>query len=101
MKIRNSITKAEAAPTKTIVEQIANKRSAFSLKEFAKLTGISYKTAFGMATDGRLPVMRIGSAIRLDPKTIAEWLRERTTSPQSHLIPLRRERTMLSAKKAK
>jgi excisionase family DNA binding protein len=65
---------------KTIVEQIAERRSALSLKEFAEMTGISYNTAFDMATDGRLPVMRIGSSIRLDPKTTAQWLRERTSA---------------------
>ena len=65
---------------KTIVEQIAEKRCAFSLKEFAQMTGIGYQTAFDMARDGRLPVMRIGSSIRLDPKTIARWLQERTSA---------------------
>lgn len=63
----------------TIVEQIAAKRSAFSLKEFAKLVGIDYNTAYDMTRDGRLPVMRVGSALRLDPKTTADWLRRRTT----------------------
>lgn len=65
---------------KTIVEQIAERRSAFSLREFAEITGISYNAAFDMATNGRLPVMRIGSSIRLDPKTTAQWLRERSTA---------------------
>jgi excisionase family DNA binding protein len=77
-------TKAVAAPPvgeqKTIVEQIAAKRSAFSLKEFAELTGISYNTAFDMAKDGRLPVMRVGSSIRCDPATTAQWLRQRTSA---------------------
>jgi excisionase family DNA binding protein len=64
---------------KTVTERIAAKRSAFSLKEFAEMLGISYRAAFEMTTDGRLPAMRIGSSIRLDPKTTADWLRQRTT----------------------
>jgi hypothetical protein len=65
---------------KTIAEQIAGRRCALSLKEFAQMIGISYGAAFDMATDGRLPVMRIGSSIRLDPKTTAEWLLRRTSA---------------------
>ncbi len=71
---------AETPQGKTIVEQIAGKRNAFPLTEFAELTGISYKTAFTMATDGRLPVMRIGSSIRCDPKVVSDWLRERMSA---------------------
>ena len=65
---------------KTIAEQIAGRRCAISLKEFAEMIGISYNAAFDMASDGRLPVMRIGSSIRLDPKTTADWLRQRTSA---------------------
>jgi excisionase family DNA binding protein len=70
----------EMPSAKTIVERIAEKRCAFSLKEFAEITGISYRSAFDMVTDGRLPAMRIGSSIRLDPKTTAQWLHERSTA---------------------
>ena len=65
---------------KTIADQIAERRSALSLKEFSEMVGISYDAAFDMAKDGRLPVMRIGSSIRLDPATTAAWLRQRTSS---------------------
>jgi excisionase family DNA binding protein len=69
------------AKPKTIVEKIAAKRSAFPLKEFAELMNIEYGTAHQMAKDGRLPgVMRVGSSIRLDPATIADWLRQRTSA---------------------
>jgi excisionase family DNA binding protein len=77
-------TKVAEAPTviepKSIVEQIASMRSAFSLHVFADKTGIDYNTAYDMYRDGRLPGMKIGSSIRLDPKTIAEWLRARTSA---------------------
>lgn len=65
---------------KTIIEQIEEMRCAFSLNKFAELTGISYDTAFDMAKDGRLPVMRVGSSIRLDPAIIAAWLRQNSSA---------------------
>jgi hypothetical protein len=65
--------------TKTIIEIIAAKTSAFPLKEFASLTGIAYSTAWDMVRDGRLSAMWIGSSIRLDPKKTAEYLRQRET----------------------
>lgn len=64
---------------KTIIQRIAEKQSAFDLKEFAALMHIDYNTAYDMFRDGRLPgAMRVGSSIRLDPATISEWLREHT-----------------------
>ncbi len=77
---KKTVVVAEMPPGKTIVELVAAKRTAFPLAEFAELTGISYKTAFSMARDGRLPVLRIGSSIRLDPATTAKWLRERMSA---------------------
>jgi excisionase family DNA binding protein len=64
----------------TLIEQIATRRTAMTLKEFASMMGINYATAWDMANDGRLPVMRVGSSLRLDPKTTAEWLHQRTSS---------------------
>jgi hypothetical protein len=79
-KKKSEVVEMPTPAGKTIVEQIAERRSAFTLKEFAQIIGISYHAAFDMATDGRLPVMRIGSSIRLDPKTTAQWLRDRTSA---------------------
>lgn len=64
----------------TIIEEIEAKESAFSLKELARLTGVSYTGLFDMVTAGRLPVMRVGTRIRCDPQTTADWLRQRKTA---------------------
>lgn len=80
LKEKNVVQMEPPSAGKTIVEQIAEKTAAFTLQGFSQLIGISYKTAFAMATDGRLPAMRIGSSIRLDPKITAEWLRKRTSA---------------------
>lgn len=76
----SAATKETVVPKQlTIIEQIASRRSAFPLQELANLTGSSYNALWDMANRGILPVMRIGGSIRLDPKTIAEWLRQRTS----------------------
>jgi excisionase family DNA binding protein len=63
----------------TIVEQIAARTSALTLNEFADTMQIDYNTAYDMWRDGRLPGMKVGSSIRLDPAITAEWLRQRSS----------------------
>lgn len=65
---------------KTLIEQILERRNALSLKEFADLYSISYKTAFEMVSTGRIPAIRLGATWRLDPVTLASWLTEQTTA---------------------
>jgi excisionase family DNA binding protein len=74
-------TRQQSAVTdtnKTLVEIIAARTRAITLHEFADLMNMSYQTVWAMAKDRRLPVMRIGSSIRMDPKSTANWLRERS-----------------------
>jgi excisionase family DNA binding protein len=65
---------------KSIVEQIAERRSALAIKELAQLVNLDYNTIHDLVKNGILPAMRIGSSLRLDPKTTAEWLRQRTST---------------------
>jgi excisionase family DNA binding protein len=78
-KTATSAVTATANGTKTIIEIIAAKTSAFPLREFATLTGIAYTTAYDMVKDGRLSAMWVGGSIRLDPKKTAEYLRQHET----------------------
>ncbi len=64
----------------TIIEQIERRTSAFSLQVYADLMGIKYSTAYDMYRDGRLPAMRVGTSIRVDPATAAELLRRHSTT---------------------
>lgn len=82
--------------TFTIADQIERKTSLFDLKALAQLLGVEYTTLWDMQKDGRLPVVRIGSAIRVDPKVIAVWIRERSTSPA--VQPATRSRQHASAR---
>lgn len=58
-----------------LAEQIAARRRALTIRDLAELLGVSPTTIYDQARDGRLPAIRIGSAIRIDPKAAAEWVR--------------------------
>jgi excisionase family DNA binding protein len=58
-------------------DEIESQEGAIKIEWLAKKLNISKKTLYQMAQRGRLPVFRIGSSIRLNPKTVADWLRKR------------------------
>jgi excisionase family DNA binding protein len=58
-------------PERSLAEQIASRRKALSVRELAELLGVAQTTIYDHARDGRLPAIRIGSAIRIDPKVAA------------------------------
>ena len=68
--------KAKDDSEQTLIERIASRRTALTLREFAELYSISYRTAFEMATQGRIPAMQIGANWRIDPIELAVWLRD-------------------------
>ncbi len=60
----------------TLVERIKNHRNALTLKEFAELFSISYRTAFEMATRAQIPAIQIGSCWRIDSVELAAWVEQ-------------------------
>jgi excisionase family DNA binding protein len=68
--------KAGNSVEQTIIERVASRKTALTLREFAELYSIAYKTAFQWATQGRIPAIQIGSSWRIDPASLAAWLRE-------------------------
>ena len=80
----------EDGAQKTLVQRIVSHRNALTLKEFAELFSISYKTAFEMATRSRIPAMQIGSNWRIDPIKLAAWVEEQeVTASARRLRPAR------------
>jgi len=63
-----------------IVEQIAARKKALRVPEFAEMVGMSKRVLYTMVKDGRLPAIKIGDSVVLDPKTTAAWLQKRITS---------------------
>jgi excisionase family DNA binding protein len=58
----------------TIIE---NRRGFWTPRELAELLAVSIKTIYAWVAQDRIPVIRLGSAVRFDPVTTARWLRER------------------------
>lgn len=63
-------------PARSLADTIAARRKALTSAEVANFLGLARSTVYDMARDGRIPSIRIGSAIRHDPKHIADWLRK-------------------------
>jgi len=59
------------------IETIATWGNLLTVPELAGLTSISPKTLYRYAKLRKLPTIKIGNCIRLNPKAIAEWLRAR------------------------
>lgn len=54
---------------------IERRKQALTVDDLAGFTQISTKKLYALVQRGKLPAYRIGSSVRLDPKTTAEWLR--------------------------
>lgn len=61
-----------------LVDEIESQKGAITIEWLAAKLTISPKTLCKMVQRGRLPAFRIGGCIRLNPKTVADWLRRRT-----------------------
>jgi excisionase family DNA binding protein len=60
----------------TLVEQIERTGHALTADDLAKLLSMSRITIFKHAKAKRIPSFRIGTCVRFDPKSIADWLRK-------------------------
>ena len=65
-------------PPMDLASVIERKPGALTVPEPAQLLGFSRTAVYDMVAAGRIPHFRIGSSIRFDPYTVAQWLRERT-----------------------
>jgi len=58
----------------TLKERILSRTSLLTLEDLAELFNFSYRKAWEMASQGKVPAMQIGSAWRIDPVLLARWL---------------------------
>jgi excisionase family DNA binding protein len=59
----------------SLPQRIEGIKRAITANEVAAFLAVSPITIYKMAKAGRLPSFRIGTAVRFDPRTLAEWLR--------------------------
>jgi excisionase family DNA binding protein len=60
----------------SLADQIAMTGHALTANELSKILAVSHVTIFKQAKAGRIPSFRIGTCVRFDPKTTADWLRK-------------------------
>lgn len=59
------------------IEIIESRTSLLTVEELGEYTSISPKTLYRYIKNRKLPAIRIGGCVRLNPHTTAEWLRSR------------------------
>lgn len=59
---------------KTILEKLDACDGLLSAPQLARLLGLHRQTVYEQASSGKLPFIRIGTAVRFDPAIIARWL---------------------------
>jgi excisionase family DNA binding protein len=62
--------------TISIADRVEQTGHAMTADDLAKLLSVSRITIFKQAKAGRIPSFRIGTCVRFDPKSIADWLRK-------------------------
>jgi len=60
-----------------IIETIDNFSRALTVEELAGIVAVSEKTLYRHIRAGKLKAIKIGGQLRLNPKTTADWLRQR------------------------
>ena len=59
----------------SLADRIERMERALTADELAEILTVSRITIFKQAKAGRIPSFRIGTCVRFDPRSIAQWLR--------------------------
>jgi excisionase family DNA binding protein len=62
--------------TESLADVIEKTGRALTANELADILAVSRITIFKQAKAGRIPSFRIGTCVRFDPHSVAEWLRK-------------------------
>jgi excisionase family DNA binding protein len=63
-------------PQNSLADQIEQTGHALTAPELANILGVSHVTVFKQAKVGRIPSFRVGTCVRFDPYSVAQWLRK-------------------------
>ena len=66
-----------------VFEALSSRKGCMTVPELADMLGVSKNGLYEQVKAGTLPGLRIGTTVRLNPRTIATWLHERTTAKRS------------------
>jgi excisionase family DNA binding protein len=65
-----------ANASRSLPEQLEKMAHALTAKNLAQLLQVSEVTIYKLAKAHKLPSFRIGTAVRFDPRAVAQWLRQ-------------------------
>lgn len=64
-----------------VLQILQSKECAIKASELAKLLGVTKQHIYKMAAARAIPSFRIGTAVRFDPREVAEWLTQTMPRP--------------------
>jgi excisionase family DNA binding protein len=64
----------------SIPEQLESLDHCLQAPELARILGIHRITVYKLAAAGEIPSFRIATAVRFDPRAVANWLRAQAVS---------------------
>ncbi len=50
-------------------------KAALTVRELSRLLSLSEKLIYRLIRQGKLPALRVGTSVRLDPAVTANWIR--------------------------
>lgn len=59
----------------SLADRIERMDRALTANELAEMLTVSKITIFKLAKAGRIPSFRVGTCVRFDPRSVAQWLR--------------------------
>ena len=68
------------SPGRSILDVLRKRRKALSVADAADLLSCSPKSVYALIKQKRLPALRIGASVRLDPFHLANWLEAHSTA---------------------
>jgi excisionase family DNA binding protein len=66
-----------------LADHIAAMGQALTVEQLAGILQCSKKALYKMVQRGTLPSFRVGSMVRFDPETTAQWLRSRSVGKRT------------------
>jgi excisionase family DNA binding protein len=64
-------------PFPSLITRLRNQKEPLTVPEFADILRVSKRSVYYSIKNDNLPVIKIGSSIRIDPVHAAKWLRAR------------------------
>ncbi len=66
----------------SIPSELRHKRGFLTVNQVADLTGSHPITVHRWTKQGKMPSLRIGGRVRIDPRSLADWLDSRTVQTE-------------------